>query len=70
MLRIFNQYHPRQIALYVRRFFSGDLYINGFGGFRFANGKLLPPSKKNLRAYAVVNEVNAEIKQLMLAAIA
>lgn len=70
MLRVFNRYHPRQIAIYVKRFFRGNLSIKGIGDFEFANGKLLPPSSKNLQAFAIVKEVNAEIKRLMQLAVA
>lgn len=70
MLRIFHHYHPRQIAFYVKRFFSGSLQIDGIGLFNFDNGKLLPPIDRDLRAFAVVNEVNAEIRRLTKRAVA
>lgn len=64
MLRVFHHYHPRQIALYVKKIFSGRLQIDGIGRFDFANGKLLPPANRDMLAFSVVNEVNAEIRQL------
>lgn len=65
VFRIFHQYHPRQIALHVKSLYQGKLHIAGVGDFDFANGKLVPPPIKDLQAFAVINEVNAEIKQLV-----
>ena len=66
MLRIFNQYRPRQIARYVKGFFRGQIYISGFGVFHFDFGKLLLPSMDDRRALSVMKEVNLEIKALSL----
>lgn len=66
MLRIFNQYRPRQIARYVKGFFRGKLYIGGIGAFEFDGGKLLPPIHINRRMLQVMVEVNREIKKLAL----
>ncbi|MGL4827275.1 MAG: DUF1107 domain-containing protein [Vibrionaceae bacterium] len=64
MLRIFHQYRPRQVALHVKGLFRGRIYINGIGGFEFDCGRLLLPANKSLRIFAVVKEVNAEVKKL------
>ena len=67
MLRIFHQYRPRQVARYVKGFFRGRVYIDGVGAFEFDCGKLLPPSRKDKRALAVMNEVNSEIRAMAIA---
>ncbi|MGL5290397.1 MAG: DUF1107 domain-containing protein [Vibrionaceae bacterium] len=64
MLRIFHQYRPKQVALHIKGLFRGRIYIKGVGGFEFDSGRLLLPAKKSLRIFAVVNEVNAEVKKL------
>ncbi len=66
MLRTFRQYHPRQIALYVKAFFRGQLYIADIGAFNFDGGRLLLPSIDNKRALRVMREVNKEIKAMSL----
>lgn len=70
MLRIFRRYHPRQIALHVKSLFRGKLSIDGVGDFEFAEGRMLLPQSKTMRSMTVVNEVNAEIKQLVKATVA
>ncbi len=66
MLRTFRQYRPRQIALYVKAFFRGKLYIAGIGAFDFDGGRLLLPSMDNRPALMVMKEVNKLIKEMSL----
>ena len=39
-LRCFKNYHPRQIAKYVKAYFNGRFFIVGLGRFRIINGKV------------------------------
>ncbi|MFD2176467.1 DUF1107 domain-containing protein [Veronia pacifica] len=66
MLRIFRQYRPLQVARHVKSFFRGRIYIQGVGAFEYDKGRLLPPVRKDKRSLAVMNEVNNQIKAMLV----
>lgn len=64
MFRIFKHYRPGQVARYVKSYYRGRLFIMGVGAFEFDRGRVLPPKSQDLKALAVLSEVNREIQLL------
>jgi len=64
MDRIFTQYHPRQVAKFVKILFKGSFLIAGIGLFYFERGRVLLPDLKNKRMLAIMKEVNRLIDSL------
>ncbi len=63
-MRIFQRYNPAKVAMYVKTFFRGRLYIKDMGAFEFDKGKILVPKVKDKRHFVVMSEVNRQVMRL------
>ncbi|CDL85756.1 DUF1107 domain-containing protein [Xenorhabdus szentirmaii] len=63
-MKIFRNYNPLKIALYVKTLFRGRLYIKDMGAFEFNYGKILPPKIRDKRHFHVMSEVNQQVLRL------
>ncbi|USD64983.1 DUF1107 family protein [Vibrio sp. SCSIO 43136] len=64
MDRVFQNYHPNQIAKFVKVLFKGSFFIANIGLFYFEKGKVLLPDIRNKKKLAVMKEVNQVIDLL------
>ena len=67
-MRIFKKYLPVMIAKYVKTFFRGRIYIQGRGGYEFADGHLVMPNEADRVHQHTVKEINTTISELNKAA--
>jgi len=65
-LRSFKNYHPGQIAKFVKGFFNGRIFIAGLGRFRVINGKVVAYQyqQQEKKIQKVVREINKMINEL------
>jgi hypothetical protein len=65
-LRSFKKYQPRQIAKFVKGFFSGRIFIVGLGRLRVIEGKVVAyqHQKSEKSIMIVVSEINRIINEL------
>ena len=63
-MKIFPNYNPQRIALYVKTLFGGQLYIKGIGSFEFDMGKISLPKVCDKLHFHVMAEVNREVREL------
>ncbi|WP_100753393.1 DUF1107 domain-containing protein [Vibrio salilacus] len=64
MLRKFPNYHPQQIARFVKALFKGQFAIAGVGEFDFDNGKVLLPDVRDQQKLMTFKEINQAIESL------